>query len=272
MPGEGRPQHAEGLAFEARMQELVGAQEGRKVHAPAALGDVRGAGRGLADRPERVAHRVVEPRPVEDDGDVGGRPWQADAVGAEEIDRDVRIGQPEIPQHRHADHLQEGRRHVDAQHALGRAGLAAQGLHGRLQPVEGLRHHRQQRRPRRRQRQPLGPPLQELAAEQVLQPADMPAERALGDVQRRRRPGEAQPLGHRLEGAQGIQRQPEPRPLRGFGGLDLLSVAGRIDRLRRTHRHGLPQFDRAMQKRYLPAIAAAAKLVLTKETACATCP
>ena len=77
-----------------------------------------------------------------------------------------------------------------------------------FEAIETFAHDRQQDRPLLGQHEMLRPPLQQLLAEQGFQADHVPAERALRDVQRLGGGGETQVLTDRIEGAQGVQRQP----------------------------------------------------------------
>ncbi|GAA2845861.1 hypothetical protein GCM10020220_039060 [Nonomuraea rubra] len=77
-----------------------------------------------------------------------------------------------------------------------RGGRGGAGCEHRL--VGGVQERlrsREERRAGRAQAAALGGALQQAYAERVLQPLDLAAQGGLGDVQRRRRPGEVQVLG-----------------------------------------------------------------------------
>ena len=81
----------------------------------------------------------------------------------------------------------------------------AKRLEPHRQAVEGLPDEGLAGLTRLAQDQALGAPVEQLQPEAVLQGLDLMADRALGDVQFRRRVGEAEVAGGGLEGAQGVQ-------------------------------------------------------------------
>ncbi len=159
------------------------------------------------DRPGLVLRRKRPPVPGQHE--VGALPPHLPGRCHGEPDLHLRMGPVERGQVGHQPAHGEGGAagHVQAGFARARPAL--------LQPVQGVRHRRRQDLAARIERQ-TGPRLVEQRRPQmVLQAADLPAHRAMGAPQLRRRPGHRPQPRHRLEGLerrQGRQGAGHDRP------------------------------------------------------------
>ena len=176
-------------------------------------------------RPQQVAHPVgnrglgINDRYIDI---VWRRP---DAVRADEVDFDVRVLAPEVPQERGSQVDSEARRHLDAQSAQLRRAGAADFVQGILETVEGLGDRREQVVARRRKQQLVRPTVEQLHAHEAFQRYNVAGKRALRGLQGVGGSRETAMTCHGLEGAQGVQWQPAAvYPHLGHGASPYLGV------------------------------------------------
>ena len=235
LPGVAAPQQAARFVVELDMEQVIVGEEAVERLARMARRRARRAHRGDAHHPQEIGHPVVDIGLIENDRHVDLRRRQAGDVGTGDVDADVGMFGVKVLDHRQRDLVQQRRRDVDPDRAA-TGGVAADGVHRLLDPVEGLADLGQQCLARRGQHQPRPGPIEQLAADQFLQADDVAADGALRDVERQRAAGEAQPLSDGVERPQGIQRQPATIDGERLddGASPAVSIAGDAARFRRT--------------------------------------
>ena len=190
------------------MQEVVAGERGADVPRRARAATSGWQRMVSAHHPQEVEHLRGDARRRIDHRNVGFLLGGAGNRARIDVERHVGELGPEIAQDRHGEALGEGRRQEDAQRAARLATLAHDLLQRRIDALEGLLDDRQQAAPGLGQRRLLRLAVEQRDAEEILEPDDVAADRALGDQEALGRGGEAAVPADGLESAQGVERQP----------------------------------------------------------------